>query len=387
MGEQLYDVVFRGEILKGRDPAEVKAELAALFKAKPESVEKLFSGKPVVIASRVDERQARKYKDAFEKAGAGCEVRSLEENDSAGSERREYAGGHSSGAPPANKASCPKCGAPLAESPECSKCGVIVEKYLARRAQETQEAEEAAEAAVSAAETKAGRTGASRKPVMYLLVAVLVVVAGVVFWKLRPVNPPKDRLLELANKMIANMETCGNVIEGTDDFRKARDFLRSGQAKAAEQFIAGMTLSQFEQAVKLSNEEAGGTVSVKNIEAALQSANVVEGIRKSNEAILAEMEKLKVAAEKCDKEFKPVISGLQGLHKSYTQYSEFALTPGKQKTLAAYCGDYMVRKSLMASFFDGWVKLVNQVKAPPESRDRWTKEYDTALAGIRKLRE
>lgn len=387
MDEQLYIVVFRGEILEGRDPDEVKAKLAVLFKVKPERVEQLFSGKPVVIAQKVDGLQARKYRDAFEKAGARCEVSSLEENDPARAGGDECAGGRSSGAPSSNKPPCPKCGAELTGSPECSTCGIIVEKYLARQAKERHETEIPDGETVSAAETGAGGTGANMKRALCVLVPVVILAAGFVFWMLRPDNPPKDRLLALANKMISNMEVYGKVIEETDDFRKSSDFLRSGQAKADEQFVAGMTLPQFEQVVKLSNEEYAGTLSVRNIGAALRSANVPEEIRKSNESIRAEMEKLKDAADGCDAEFKSIISGLQDLHKSYTRFTDLALAPEKKGTLAKYCGDYIFQKSLTASFFDGWVKLVNQSKEPPESQERWMKEYETALAGIRKLRE
>ena len=387
MDEQLYKVVFRGEILKGRDPDEVKAELAVLFKTTPERVEKLFSGNPVVIANKVNGQQAQKYKDALEKAGAGCEVCAVEEKEPAGSERRELADDRGSGALNSKKGSCPRCGAELTGSPECPKCGIIIEKYLARQAQERQGTGIPAKAAVSAAETKPKGMGANRNRLIYPLVAVLVLVAGFVFWKLHPGNPPKEHLLELANKMIANMEAYGNVIEETDDFRKTRDFMRSGQANSGDQFIFGMTLTQFQQAMKLSTEEIEGVVSVKNIEAALREANVAEGVRKSNEVILAEMDKLKDAAEGCSKEFKPVITGLQALHKTYAQFTDLALAPGKHKTLAGYCGKYSVRKILMASLFDGWVKLVNELKEPPKSQDRWVKEYNAALEGIQRLKE
>lgn len=387
MDEQLYNVVFRGEILDGRDPEEVKAKLAVMFKVTPEKVEQLFSGKPVVIAHKVDGPQAQRYRDAFEKAGARCEVGSVEGNDSTKAGGQESAEGRGSAAPTAKKPACPKCGAELAGGPDCSACGIIIEKYLARQAQERHETGIPAGETVSVPETVSGGIGSNRKRALCLLVPVLILAAGLVFWMLRPDNPPKDRLLALANKMIANMEAYGKVIEETDDFSKSSDFLRSGQAKADEQFIAGMTLPQFEQVVKLSNEEYAGTISVRNIGAALRSANVPEEIRKSNESIRAEMEKLKDEAEGCDAEFKPIIAGLQDLYTSYNRFTELALAPEKKGNLARYCGDYIFQKSLTASFFDGWVKRLSQLKEPPESQARWDTEYETALAGIRKLKE
>lgn len=387
MDKQLYNVVFRGEILEGRDPEEVKAKLAVLFKATPEKVDQLFSGKPIVIAHKLDGPQAQRYRDAFEKAGARCEVGPVAGNVPAKAGGHDSAEGRGSAAPAARKPACPKCGAELAGGPECSACGIIIEKYLARQAQERNETGIPVGETVPVPETLAVGGGSNRRRALYVLVPVLILVAGFVFWMLRPDNPPKDRLLALANKMIANMEAYGKVIEETDDFRKSSDFIRSGQAKAEEQFVAGMTLPQFEQVVKLSNEEYDGTISVRNIGAALRSANVPEEIRKSNESIRAEMEKLNDAAEGCDEEFKPIISELQALYKTYTRFTDLALAPENKGNLAKYCGDYILQKSLTASFFDGWVKRLSRLKEPPESRERWDAEYETALAGIRKLQE
>jgi len=67
-------VVFSGELAQGQAPAAVKAKLAALLKKDPERIEKLFSGRKVVIAARVDEAAADKYRRAFAAAGAVCRV-------------------------------------------------------------------------------------------------------------------------------------------------------------------------------------------------------------------------------------------------------------------------------------------------------------------------
>ena len=95
------------------------------------------------------------------------------------------------------------------------------------------------------------------------------------------------------------------------------------------------------------------------------------------------MEKLKDEAEGCDAEFKPIIAGLQDLHKAYTRFTDLALAPEKKGNLAKYCGDYIFQKNLTAIFFDSWVKRVSQVKEPPKSQERWDTEYETALTALR----
>jgi len=77
MGEELFEVVFCGEIGEGRDLAEVRAKVGALFKADEARLAHLFSGKRVVIKKNIDQATAEKYKTALNRAGALCEIKSL----------------------------------------------------------------------------------------------------------------------------------------------------------------------------------------------------------------------------------------------------------------------------------------------------------------------
>jgi len=74
MGKASYNIIFRGEIARGRDIREVRKNLASLFKVNNEKIEKLFSGRSVSIKKKVDQSTAMKYKAAIEKAGAICSI-------------------------------------------------------------------------------------------------------------------------------------------------------------------------------------------------------------------------------------------------------------------------------------------------------------------------
>ncbi len=65
-----YDIFFAGKIVDGFDEATVRENVAKLFKANAQTVEKLFSGKPQAIKKGVDKQAAIKYKAAMQKAGA-----------------------------------------------------------------------------------------------------------------------------------------------------------------------------------------------------------------------------------------------------------------------------------------------------------------------------
>ena len=70
MSDQQFAVVFKGEVVEGADPAQVRANLAKLFKADAQRIEALFSGKTVVVKKGVDEDTAQHYIAVLSKAGA-----------------------------------------------------------------------------------------------------------------------------------------------------------------------------------------------------------------------------------------------------------------------------------------------------------------------------
>ncbi len=70
MSEQHYDIFFRGEVLDGFEPDLVKTNVGQLFKASPEKLEQLFSGKIIPLKKDLDKATSAKFKQALEKAGA-----------------------------------------------------------------------------------------------------------------------------------------------------------------------------------------------------------------------------------------------------------------------------------------------------------------------------
>lgn len=68
--QETFDLIFTGELVPGHDRAEVRANLAALFRIPPEQVDKLFSNAPVALKKNVDSEAANRYRVAVKKAGA-----------------------------------------------------------------------------------------------------------------------------------------------------------------------------------------------------------------------------------------------------------------------------------------------------------------------------
>jgi len=70
----MFDVVFKGEVLPGKDVAEVKKRLRMLLKTDAESIDRLFRGGPVAVRKNVDAATGRKFKRVFNTAGAVCSL-------------------------------------------------------------------------------------------------------------------------------------------------------------------------------------------------------------------------------------------------------------------------------------------------------------------------
>jgi hypothetical protein len=79
MSDELFEVAFSGQIKDGADLEQVKAKVAAMFKADATKLAHLFSGKRMVIKKNIDQVMANKYKLALDNAGAVCEIKSLAE--------------------------------------------------------------------------------------------------------------------------------------------------------------------------------------------------------------------------------------------------------------------------------------------------------------------
>lgn len=74
----VFEVIFEGRIMPNRNLDEVKAALALMFKASPEAIERLFSGKLIPIKRDLDYPSALRYVSAMKEAGALARLRQIE---------------------------------------------------------------------------------------------------------------------------------------------------------------------------------------------------------------------------------------------------------------------------------------------------------------------
>lgn len=133
-----YRVVFRGELMPGADPADVRTRLAAMFKVDVSRVEPLFSGRKMVVKKDLSIEDAKRYRDGFRSSGAVAHIETAVDQGDRFSARRapppsaQRPPGPRLAQPSAVAASqpagatlaCPKCSTTLPENAVvCSGCG------------------------------------------------------------------------------------------------------------------------------------------------------------------------------------------------------------------------------------------------------------------------
>jgi len=69
-----YSIVFEGRIAPGARPQEVKRKLADLYQVEVAGIERLFSGRAVIVKKNLDPETARRKKATFEQTGALCRI-------------------------------------------------------------------------------------------------------------------------------------------------------------------------------------------------------------------------------------------------------------------------------------------------------------------------
>jgi hypothetical protein len=75
----MFQLVFKGECTSGTELSAARSNAQALFKASLEQVDRMFSGKAVVIRNKLDEAQAEKYKQVLQKHGMVAYVEPMPE--------------------------------------------------------------------------------------------------------------------------------------------------------------------------------------------------------------------------------------------------------------------------------------------------------------------
>ncbi len=132
MTSSRYKIVFDGRIVEGHEVEDVKRNLVLSYRIDPKKVERLFAKRPVVIRKNVDHQTAMKYKRAFERAGAICQILS---NRSSQGRRQAFVEDRKEASRSIEEGKvvvCPICGFEQKEPLECGQCGIISSKYRKR---------------------------------------------------------------------------------------------------------------------------------------------------------------------------------------------------------------------------------------------------------------
>lgn len=79
MKDDTYSVIFRGDIVIGKNLPEVKQKLKKIFKVDDARIDKLFTGKPVSLKTNLSVSEAEKYQAVLQQAGIVVSIESAAE--------------------------------------------------------------------------------------------------------------------------------------------------------------------------------------------------------------------------------------------------------------------------------------------------------------------
>ncbi|MCO1334648.1 hypothetical protein MO867_09880 [Microbulbifer sp. OS29] len=91
MSEPTYSLIFRGDLVAGFTAGDVKASMVRLFRSNPQAIEKLFSGRPLVLKKGLKLPQAQQFLANLGKIGAQVVIKN--ETSGAASTGESAAGG------------------------------------------------------------------------------------------------------------------------------------------------------------------------------------------------------------------------------------------------------------------------------------------------------
>ncbi|WP_018402598.1 hypothetical protein [Marinobacter gelidimuriae] len=73
----MFQLIFKGECVADTDPATARSNARQLFKANDTQLDRMFSGKPVVIRNQLDQAEAEKYRALLQKHGMRSYVQAM----------------------------------------------------------------------------------------------------------------------------------------------------------------------------------------------------------------------------------------------------------------------------------------------------------------------
>ena len=123
-----YQVLFKGELVESASAGAVRDKLARELGLDERKAKRLFSGRTVVIRSRLKQAEAQAWQDRFAELGAICRIKNLapaaqplgirdgvEANSNPERTLRDITAAHRE---------CPRCGYMQLDGSHCTRCGV-----------------------------------------------------------------------------------------------------------------------------------------------------------------------------------------------------------------------------------------------------------------------
>lgn len=127
MDEDLFKIIFLGDLVEMEKRAVVTRNLATIFGSTAGTLDSLFTRSPVLLKKNLTRDEAVRFRDAIVGCGAYCRIEAMDSGDFASENSSSLAQDK-----PGEQFNCPRCGEPQGKSPLCHYCGALIQEYQAR---------------------------------------------------------------------------------------------------------------------------------------------------------------------------------------------------------------------------------------------------------------
>jgi len=157
MGDELYKIVYSGEIGFDYEQEEVKVNLKKLCGFDQATVDRLFGGGTFVLKKNIDITTANKYRESLQKAGAMCDVQPMVAAAPLTAESFKAPPPPTLANPIDDSFKCPACGVSQDKGITCTGCGIFFDKYEKAQARKAEALSAQAFVAAAPAPAAGGR--------------------------------------------------------------------------------------------------------------------------------------------------------------------------------------------------------------------------------------
>ncbi len=153
MNDQLFNVIYSGDMAFDIEPTEIANNLRVKCKYPQATIDKLFAGQQAILKKDQPYEKAQRYKNFFDNIGVLCDIRAVSCKNNVTAPENADQQSKIEPAPTSEVRTCPKCHSGNQQGESCLHCGVIFARYEAAQARKQEQSGHSAARSVTPEES------------------------------------------------------------------------------------------------------------------------------------------------------------------------------------------------------------------------------------------